>query len=856
MNWRARWIWARTHSQTPNFYMYARKEFELASAGAAQIYVTCSTEYKLYVNGRCIGRGPSPCHPSFQYYDEYDASHAVRPGKNVIAAVCYNYGVGTHCRPQAPGAFLLQAEITNGSTDTLVVATGESWKVKPADDWDFDSARMCWTIGFQEVYDSRKKPVGWNVAGFNDDDWDQPLIVGEVGVEPWTVLVPRQIPPLRECEVLPKQVLKCGVVETVDDPALDIATRMYRESNRAARSAIKYPNAVLNTSGEAAVVAPGKDRFVVLDFGREVVGFPEIRIRDGGPAVVDVGYSEALDDKGDVFPTRQGILQADRLILHGGRQEWQTFGRRAFRYLQLTFRDADTPIYIESVSLNEVGYPVEQVSSFECSDDLLNDIWLTGVRTLRVCMQDAFEDCPLREHGQYPGDARVQALMNYYCFFDTALAAKALEQFVQCRREDGLFNALWPSSTDHILPDYNLVWVMMLHDYYLYTGDRSLVVRLYPNVRLLLENWLRTQESENGLLAWEPDPSRPMHEWWLFIDHAELDKRGEVAAYNAFYYQALRDAAKLASWTGSIDDSVEWTSRAHKILDAFDERFWSEERGVYVDCNTGGKISDVVSVQTNALAVLFGLADVGRAERIRAYLDSDKPRVQSSGPYFNFYVLQAMAKVGDPKVALDLIRAHWGEMLRRGATTWWETFDPGWGDNAICPDSLCHAWSGAPTYFLPAEVLGVKPSIPESGVVVIQPRPADLQWAKGRVRTHAGTVEIEWWSSEDCFRMTINAPQGFIAALPVGHFRNPQVEEIDLSPETPERRARKAYGWGDLIWRGGEQRDPYLDWLKTQETKPPDDYKPKQRCSSEEGYIWVRESLYTHVRYEIRESPG
>ncbi len=855
MSWQAKWIWAREHSETPNFYMYARKEFELLNAGGAQIRVACSTEYKLYINGRYIGRGPSPCHPSFQYFDEYDASHAVRTGRNVIAAICYNYGVNTHCRPQAPGGFLLQAEMTNGSGGTLIVATDESWKVMPADEWDSASERMFWTIGFQEVYDSRKKPVGWNVAGFNDDEWEQPLIIGDVGIEPWTLLVPREIPALRECEVLPQQVLGHGVVDAIDDPALDVATRMSRERNRAVRTAIKYPNAVLNTAGEAAVVSPGSDTFLAVDFGREVVGFPAIRVRDGGPAIVDIGYSEALDDDGDVFPTRQGILQGDRLILHGGRQEWQAFGRRAFRYLQLTFRQTSAPVYLESIAVSEIGYPVEQVSSFECSDDLLNEIWRTGAQTLRACMQDAFEDCPLREHGQYPGDARVQALMNYYCFFDTRLAAKALWQFVQCQSDKGFFNDLWPSGTNHVLPDYNLVWVMMLHDYYLYSADRALVERLYPNLRLLMENWVRSQESENGLLTWDPDPTVPAEEWWLFIDHAGIDKRGEVAAYNAFYYQALRDAAKLASWTGSVDDSVEWSIRAEKVCAAFNERFWSEQDGVYVDCNVRGEMSRTVSVQTNTLAVLFGLADSDRSKRISDYLASDRPAVQSSGPYFNFYVLQAMAKSGDIDEALSLIRSDWGTMLRRGATTWWEVFHPTWPENTICPESLCHGWSGAPTYFLPAEVLGVKPSLPESGVVVIQPRPGDLQWARGHVRTHAGDVDVEWWSSDDSFRIAIDAPHGFIVALPVGRFRDPQIEEVDLSPETPERRARKSYGWGNVIWRSGEEHDPYLDWLKTQEAQAPYDYNPKQRCSSADGYIWVRESAHTHVRYEVRESP-
>lgn len=855
MDWQAKWIWARSHQESPNFYLYARREIELASATGAIGRVTCSTEYRLYVNGRAIGRGPSPCHPSFQYYDEYDLTGCLRPGKNVVAVLCYNYGAGTHCRPQAPGGFLMQIEVGNG--EPLVICTDESWKVKPGDDWDWNSARMFWTIGFQEVYDSRRKPVGWNVVGFDDSGWEMPVIVGEVGVEPWTSLVPRDIPHLRQWEVFPERVLKCGTVDRVNDPALDVATRISREMRHTDAGAISYPKAMLEGFGDTSVIRPGADVFVTIDFGREVVGYPTLSIRNAGGGTIDIGYSEALDEHGDVAPTRQGILQADRLILHGGRQEWQTFGRRAFRYLQLTFRDIEVPLYLESVSISRVGYPLEQASTFECSDDLLNEIWRTGLYTLSVCMQDQFEDCPLREHGQYPGDARVQALTNYYSFFDTKLTAKALRQFVQCQREDGFFNALWPSSTSHSLPDYNLVWVMMLHDYYLHTGDISLVKRLYPNMKRLLEGWVRAQEGENGLLTWNPDDSRMLQEWWLFIDHAPLDKRGEVASYNAFYYQALRDAAKLASAIGAIDDTILWHERAQAVFAAFNERFWSDERGAYADCVADGALSDTISVQTNTLAVLFGLADASRCERIREAVlsHSTRPDVRSSGPYFDFYVLQAMAKLGMVREALDLARDQWGEMLRRGATTWWETFSRDWPDGALCPESLCHAWSAAPTYFLPADILGVKPSMPESAVVVVQPRVGDLEWARGRIKTHKGQVEVEWHSEPGLFRIDIEAEGGYIIALPVGGFRNPQVDEIDIGPETPERRARKTYGWGSTIWTDGEEHDPYVDWLHSQEAEPPASYEMRRRCSIEDGYIWVRESTLTQARYEVRESP-
>ena len=267
-------------------------------------------------------------------------------------------------------------------------------------------------------------------------------------------------------------------------------------------------------------------------------------------------------------------------------------------------------------------------------------------------------------------------------------------------------------------------------------------------------------------------------------------------------------------------------------------------------------------MQTNTLAVVFGLADSERCARVRENVISrasiaqrwNSDPIQSAGPYFDFYVLQAMAKLGMDDEALGLIRTVWGEMLRRGAKTWWESFAAWWGEDALCPDSLCHAWSGAPTYFLPAEVLGVKPSMPESNVVIIQPRPGDLEWAKGHVITHGGCVDVEWHSEPDCFSIEIDAPEGFIVALPARRFDSPKIDEIDLSPETPERRARASYGWGTIIWRDGEERDPYVDWLATQEEKPPRGYEAKTRCSVENSYVWVRESAFTHVRYEVRES--
>ncbi|MCL5103497.1 MAG: alpha-L-rhamnosidase N-terminal domain-containing protein [Armatimonadetes bacterium] len=743
----------KSHKDTPNFYLYVRKELDLDNAPEATAYVTCRCEYKLYVNGRYVGRGPGLC-GTVQYYDQYELKRYMRPGRNVIGALCHNPGVDTVIRPMAPGGFLFQMEVGSGE-EKLIIASNETWKVKPAEDYDFNSERISPSLGFQEIYDSRGKPVGWNVVGFDDSGWDEPEVIGEAGAG----LVRRPILPLRMREVFPGQ--------------------------------------------GAGTVPAGADSTVTLDFGREVIGFPTIRVRDGGNGVIDISYSEELGDA--------SVSQADRVILHGGRQEWQSFGRRVFRHARLTFIGLDRPVHVEGVSLGEVGYPVAQGWSFECSDDVLNKVFRTGIYTLGLSMQDTYEASPLTDPSQHAWQARTQALLNYYAFSDTDLAAKALRE-------------LAPGLGDRACPDDALLWAIMLHDYYLYTGDRYVVEELYESMRVAIEEHLRAREGDDGLPRC----------------------RGSACPIcGAFYYQALRDASKLAAALSNHNDSVLWHSRAEAVFHVYNSTFWSDSAGKY----QSGECSELINMRATALAVAFGLANAGQCDRVRELVASRHELITGADLGWSLYALQAMSRLGMASEALEMIRSIWGGMLSHGATTWWDTYDAG----TACPSSRCCAASGAPTWFLAAEVLGVKPSTPQSPVVIIQPRTGGLEWAKGGFSTHPGFLEVEWRRTKNAFQIDINAPDGFIVALPVAGFAVPVVEERDLNPETPERRARKTYGWGNVIWRDGEERDPYVDWLKSQEEELPENYEARERCRMEEGYIWVRESVTTHVRYIVRD---
>ena len=108
----------------------------------------------------------------------------------------------------------------------------------------------------------------------------------------------------------------------------------------------------------------------------------------------------------------------------------------------------------------------------------------------------------------------------------------------------------------------------------------------------------------------------------------------------------------------------------------------------------------------------------------------------------NGFVAEALFRHGREQEAVKLIRDYWGEMLRRGATTFWEMFDSNTPHSHVnisldenhCVESLCHGWSGGPTHLLPAYVLGITPTAPRFKRFSVRPHPA----TSGKVYTTQG----------------------------------------------------------------------------------------------------------------------
>ena len=147
---------------------------ELATTPARfVIHVSADMRYRLYVNGEEVSAGPARSDVAHWRYETIDLAPHLRPGRNVLAAVVWNWGA---LRPLAQmshrTAFLVQGE---GLAADLV-DTGPSWRaltnpaygfrpVVPPDSGDFYAAAP------GEKIDARLYPWGWERVGFDDSGW-------------------------------------------------------------------------------------------------------------------------------------------------------------------------------------------------------------------------------------------------------------------------------------------------------------------------------------------------------------------------------------------------------------------------------------------------------------------------------------------------------------------------------------------------------------------------------------------------------------------------------------------------------------------------------------------------------------
>ncbi len=499
--WTASWIRHPDGPQREFGVYHFRKTFTLAAVPQHfVIRASADNRYELFVNGQRVATGPARGDLDHWRYETLDIAPQLQAGRNVLAAVVWNYAeFAPMAQMMNETGFLLQGD----GPDEAAVNTDASWKAFKDDavaTIHYDSRRMhgYFVVGPGEHVDGSRYPWGWQTADFDDSAWVNAAVIGRAAARGardspsrW-YMIPRTIPMMEETTERLARVVRSDGAE----PASDFV---------AGHSPLNIPAHAHAT--------------VLFDQAHLTTAYPELQVSGGRGATMSLTYAEALfrdRKKGNRNETegREIFGYHDEFLPDGGEhRQFRSLWWRTYRYLQMDVTTQNEPLVVEDLHGAFTAYPFAMRAQFQSDDPELARMWEVGWRTARLCAHETYMDCPYYEQLQYVGDTRIQALISLYVAGDDRLVKNAIESIDESRTPDGLTQSRYPSWLPQYIPPFSLFWIDMMHDLWWYRGDADFLKGYLPGARNVLV-WYENRLTSSGLLG-------PM-EWWNFVELVRL----------------------------------------------------------------------------------------------------------------------------------------------------------------------------------------------------------------------------------------------------------------------------------------------------------------------------------------------
>ena len=474
----------------------------------------------------------------------------------------------------------------------------------------------------------------------------------------------------------------------------------------------------------------------LLDFGKETMGY--LVLEDiQGEGLVEIYYGESREEALD----KEHCETLDKFLVSGSK--FQVPESKAFRFVYIV-----AGLTIGSVAMDYEYLPFDEKKSgsFRCDDDELNRIWEVGAYTMDLTTREFFMDGIKRDRWTWSGDAIQSYLMNYYLRFDLECVKRTIRQL---RGKDPV--------TAHVntIMDYTFYWFKSIMDYYEYSGDEAFVREMYPRMKTLMDYCLGRTNAD-GMAEGQPDD-------WIFVDWVDfpMHKRGVLAFEQILFYKALETMARCAEICK--DQAQHYREQADTLREKVKTLFWDQCQSAFLHAVEDGKMNPQVTKFPNMFAILYDFVTEEEKKQIMQSVMLNKEIPTITTPYMRFYELAALCEMGLQKEVLPEIKAYWGGMLREGATSFWEKYNPeetGTQHLAMYGrpygKSLCHAWGASPVYLMGKFYLGVKPTKPGYTEYEVKPSLGGLEWMEGEVPTPFGKVYVKM----DARKVTVRSDGG------------------------------------------------------------------------------------------------
>jgi alpha-L-rhamnosidase len=631
--------WISHPAQGPGTFFF-RKTIQLGSLpDQFLLQVSGDSRFELFVNNEKALLGPVLGDVQQWNHHVIDIGPYLKKGANVLAIELVKWEGRYLHATRNPAAVLVRSVAQQYS----MVNTSDSrqWKTlkSPAHALMGLSGEGRFLPGFDSI-DANALPWGWQTVDFDDSKWQDALIVGglafdHMGLSPWNL-------------------------KKAPSPELH-ATRANFSGFVRHSTPEAFPEGFLSGNG-TAVIPKNTEVSLLIRADKLLNGRLCLTTSYGKNAKVTVRYAEGLMDKNGVKVNRNKPSghfkgQGDVFVLGGGRHlSLRTTSERTCRFVQLEVVTQNEHLELHDFYLENHHFHMKGEAGFACSDASLSKIWDAGAHTISLLSGDLLYSSVANEKVQMLPEAWAIGLAACYYYGDAGLLKQALDHFYQSLMPDGLVNACAPCNTTWLVPHYALFYVLMLNDYYQYSGDLDFIKERLHAITAILQ-WYEGRITSNDVVNVSGYDQNVRY-------RANNNELHYGTAFNTILYvYALQVAGNLYEKCGAKEMPIKYRYLEEKLRRGIVRNNYIKGTQRFVE-EKGGEQQLLI---TNIFALLAGIVEMeDPGKHLRDWADSDSMLPLTL--FERFFMGRLLSKLQDGEIYETQI-LHWHNMILDGLTT-------------------------------------------------------------------------------------------------------------------------------------------------------------------------------------------
>lgn len=524
------------------------------------------------------------------------------------------------------------------------------------------------------------------------------------------------------------------------------------------------------------VISLGRNDWLV-DLGKEIIGSLVVDLHSDYDQRVVVRMGEQLLNNHHVrHHLAAGPDYVETWTLKKGENHFHTFQIKNFRYIELAG-------FVGEVKVDEIKpwashqFFDRNESAFKCDNELLNEEYELSKYTIAATNQDVYVDSQARERRPYEGDLLVNANTSYSVSDHYSLARHSIDYLFD--------NPTWPK-------DYRFFLIETAWQDYMYTGDRSLLVERYQD----LKNLFKFDDDQHDAF----DPKVGLVTEMGLVDWPIKERDGYVEGkynvpFNAAYAGACQVMEKVAQVVDQKADSQLFEKRYQTIKKNLITKLYDPKSGRYFDSmNEDLQINRHCSHHASAYALAYEMYDSkAMGDSLSKFVFNDGRFIGSI--YFIYFMIKGLINTGHVDEVEELLANENDEPNAKtfaaiidqlGATITPEAWSNYYKPNL----TMSHPWGASPGLALIQGILGVVPLKPAFAEFRIQlPLLTKLNNVTATVPTIKGQVKIDLHQEGVTKVLSCKVPAGSKARVDFGK----DISKVQIDGRTEKNE--EGYFW-------------------------------------------------------------